>query len=95
MHASLLFNAYAHRPGEAHEGWRQGQQYAAADLRIKWFDYLSSGESYHARHHKSPRLAQNSPFAREDWVYGIIWCMERAGLVWKVLQPPQLRQGHD
>ena len=61
--------------------------YAAKDLHIKWFDYISSGESYHARHHKWPRLAQNSPYSREDWVFLFINCMERMGLVWKVVRP--------
>lgn len=65
----------------------QGRRpFAAKDLRATWFAYLSSGESYHERHHKSPRLAQNSPRWREDWVYWCIWCMERAGLAWKVVR---------
>ena len=65
--------------------------YAAKDLHIKWFDYISSGESYHARHHKWPRMAQNSPYSREDWVFLFINCMERMGLVWKVVRQNKMK----
>ena len=84
VHMSLLFNAYAHQASDENE---DGRPYVAKNLRGKWFDYLSSGESYHERHHKWPRLAQNSPRSREDWVYWFIRCMERVGLVWKVVRP--------
>ena len=100
VHVSLFFNAYAHQasnvesevsPGDAvreiNIDSTNRRPYVAKDLHIKWFDYISSGESYHARHHKWPRLAQNSPYSREDWVFFFINCMERMGLVWKVVRP--------
>lgn len=46
--------------------------------------FFSGGEGYHARHHAHPRLAQNSPYWYEDWVFWLIWTFEKSGAVWDV-----------
>lgn len=86
VHMSLLFNAYAHQVSDNNAGVHA---YASKDLRSRAFALISSGESYHNRHHKFPRLAQNAPHWHQDWVFWCIRFAERLGLVWKVQTSPK------
>ena len=86
VHMSLLFNAYAHQVSDNNAGVHA---YASKDLRSRAFALISSGESYHNRHHKFPRLAQNAPHWHQDWVFWCIRFAERLELVWKVQTSPK------
>ena len=86
IHMSLLFNAYAHVDHGTHDTAKcdAGHSCCAQDICSRAFAFISSGESYHAWHHKNPMLAQNSPVWQEDWTFWFIQALEKVGLVWNV-----------
>jgi stearoyl-CoA desaturase (delta-9 desaturase) len=60
---------------------------------VAWLSLLSFGESWHHNHHTFPRSAVHGLRRREiDLSAGVIWTLERLGLVWNVVRISPERQ---
>ena len=60
---------------------------------VGWLSMASMGESWHHNHHAFPRSAVHGLRKREiDPSAGLIWTMEKLGLVWDVVRITPERQ---
>lgn len=90
---SKVFNAYAHsrERQDTLETAATASCLAKDVYFLRFFGFISGGESYHLRHHENPQLALNSPYWYEDWIFWVIWAFEKCGFVWNVQKRTKTR----
>ena len=80
-HATFSINSLCHFFGR--------QRFATDDesRNLAWLSLLTFGEAWHNNHHAFPTSAAHGLGRREvDVSAGVIWLLERAGLVWDVVR---------
>jgi stearoyl-CoA desaturase (delta-9 desaturase) len=80
-HATFSINSLCHFFGR--------QRFATDDesRNLAWLSLLTFGEAWHNNHHAFPTSARHGLDRREiDISAGVIWLLERAGLVWDVVR---------
>ncbi|MBL90607.1 MAG: acyl-CoA desaturase [Myxococcales bacterium] len=81
-HATWSVNSVCHLWGQ------QPHQTHDNSKNNLWIALLVQGEGWHNNHHKYPSSARNGMHWLEpDVSYGLIWLLERVGLVWRVRRP--------
>lgn len=83
LHAIACVNSFGHMYGS--QRYRSGRD----ESRNNWLiALLTLGEGWHNNHHGHPRAASTRIAWYEiDMTGGLIWLMEKAGLVWNVRWP--------
>lgn len=82
LHITWMVNSVGHRWGY--------RNFATGDdsTNVPWLAYMSFGEGWHNNHHAQPRSAAHGMFAGEfDVTYTTLRLLERAGLVWNLVEP--------